>query len=539
MKVYTLLIIFSLLIPCCTKLDSKKTESTKNNASLIPKRKDLYIDLLVKKHSKSLNKQIKQLSRQFSKKEDGLNPEIIINGTHIQHASFNMDESTSNDHDIYPIIQNLYLSKNNPTIHIIGNKIYKQQKQSKNIYYRKVLKLVLHKSNDNWNLLPENVENWELRQNMNLKFPINIKYSIDDIYNARSYYLENKIYEEIRVMCQQNNYIKKEINDIIDQNIDYLINQINEHSKNFPKDEEGIKELHIMSKYDQVIPFDDLINNNYIKSYAAIYNIYLAHSNPKIRIIGKKIYKENNNPKLIYNNSLILDIIKFDKEINDAKFNIKKYTSEKIIAEQTSLKEFIIKDCNFCKIKTYVDDLSYLKQYEHRKKIYEKIKDAKKNQAIINSLVETNADYLLKQIKDITSQVNSTERTEVHETIYFYGAYRQSFKFDELEDKLKNTKIFQNPFTNYLIEYDLYHNPENINYIYPLIYNLYLAKEIPMIRIYYKKKDIKYEEDKNSPPAMIEFRPDYISYDLLINKANLKWTTIKIEKTKKRIFNND
>ncbi|AYE36899.1 hypothetical protein DB313_05215 (plasmid) [Borrelia turcica IST7] len=533
------------------------------------------IESLVLNHSDSLLKQIKESVGKFFEEEFGLSDEIIVQGSYIQKVPSNARESVSlplhypidkqityylepnlkdtkildplvmlntklnskgkfeidkmehfegkfsrfiNDNDIYPIMYNLYLSNNQPAIYIVGNRIYKHQNQDKAIFYKRVLKLILDKFHSNWILSPKGTENWEISHEH-----VNPQMSIENIYEAKSYYVENKIYEEMERIYNDDSYSKKIVNDFLDENIDLFVSKVDEYLKEFAEDEGGIKELKIIAKHEQSIPYEKFVNKDFISIYSAIYNIFLSKFNPKICIVGKKSYpQQNQDSNVTYNNALVLNVMKFKSKQefgNDGiQFEIKKYKLEQMLEEKAPLKTDIIKNCNFCKLKATSRDEFDTREYIFRREVYNQIQNAKNNQDLINSLVLKQSDSLFRQIKNIEKKIFNDDM-EMDRKMHFSGVYHQKIFIDELKEKLKNTKILQNPRINLAMEEAIV--PEQHNDIYPLIYNMYLAEKNPVITLYSKNFS---HFDMSSPGIVCE---------LFVDKSKDKWK-VRIKKVSRK-----
>ncbi|WKC58733.1 hypothetical protein [Borrelia sp. P9F1] len=520
------------------------------------------IESLVLKQSDSLIRQIKGFASKFSEEEFGLSDEIVVYGSYVQKVpttvsklnilplnsplkqittdylernlkdsrileplvmlnsklntkdKFEINKMHSlkdtfskfiNENDIYPVMYNLYLSNNQPAIYIVGNRIYKNQNKDKAIFYKRVLKLILDKFHSNWVLSPRGTENWEISHEH-----LNPQMSIDNIYEAKSYYVENKIYDEIEKTYSASSFHKEAVNDFLDNNIDLFVSRIDEYLKEFKEAEGEIKELKIIAEHEQIIPYEKFVNKDFISIYAAIYNIYLSKFNPKICIVGKKSYPHQNKDYTItYNNVLVLDVRKFDSGQSDyVRFEINKYRLDQVIEEQTSLKTDIIKSCNFCRlIPTSRDELD-LREYILKRDVYAQIQNAKTEQDLINSLVLRQSDSLFRQIKNIIKKTFNDD-IEMDRNMYFRGVYPQTVFIDELKERLKNTKILQNPRISSAMEFGII--PEQYNYIYPLIYNMYLYEDNPVIMLY-SKNYFRYE-----------FMTSRIVCELSIDKSTDKW----------------
>ncbi|UGQ18024.1 hypothetical protein [Borrelia sp. RT1S] len=519
------------------------------------------IESLVLKQADSLLGQIKGFAEKFSEEEFGLSDEIIVYGLYVQkvptireelnilplnapqkqitadylernlkdsrileplimlnsklnskdkfeidkmHPSKGTFSKPINENDIYPIMYNLYLSNNQPVIYIVGNRIYKNQNQDKAIFYKRVLKLVLDKFHSNWVLSPRGTENWEISHEH-----LNPQTSIDNIYEAKSYYLENKIYDEMDKVYDESPFHKELVNNVLDKNIDLFVNKVDEYLKEFKENEGEIRELKIIAKHEQIIPYEKFVNRDYISIYAAIYNLYLSKFNPKICIVGKKSYPHQNKDYAItYNNVLVLDVRKFDSEpIDYFQFEIKKYRLDQVLEEQTSLTTDLIKSCNFCKLTPTSKDELDLREYILKRDVYNQIQRAKEDQDLINSLVLKQADALFRQIVSIIKKTFND--VEMDRNIYFRGVYPQTVLVDELKERLKNTKILQNPRISSVMDFES--RPEQYNYIYPLIYNMYLYENNPVIMLY-SKNYFRYE-----------LTGPWIACELLIDKSSDKW----------------
>nr|WKT13919.1 hypothetical protein LKV13_04715 [Borrelia sp. BU AG58] len=264
-----------------------------------------------------------------------------------------------------------------------------------------MLKLVLDKFRSNWILSSRGIENWEISHDS-----VNPQMSIENIYEAKSYYLENKIYDDMELIYDSSLHYKQTVNDFLDKNIDSFMSKIDEYLKEFKEYEGEIKELKIIAKHEQSIPYERFVNRDFISIYAAIYNIYLSKFNPKICIVGKKSYPHQNKDYAIaYNNALVLDVKKFDSKQSYVQFEINKYGIDQVFEERTSLRADIIKICNFCKLIPTVKDEVDLREYILKREVYSQIQSAKVDQDLINSLVLKQSDSLFRQIKNIAKKI--------------------------------------------------------------------------------------------------------------------------------------
>ncbi|AHH07434.1 Hypothetical protein BCD_1368 (plasmid) [Borrelia crocidurae DOU] len=401
-----------------------------------------FIESLIKKHANSLVLQIKKFSEEFSKQENGIIPTVFVFGDYVQKfysgsqttyygSSVSLGYAKTDDYlkinfedkmivnpllsltseldeqgrldilepryrfhlrkiydiDMYPVIYNLYISHKQPSIYLIGNKIYKKQNEiGNNIYYRKTLKLDVIKNSNEWILQPKEKENWEIDLSINERWIKNV--SPDYVYKIKSYHLESEIHEEMfnsyltvpnvfsRPMCDISQNEKEQVDRFIEDNLEFLTQEIHRYSKDFSKIEDGIKELRILSRYKQVIPFDEIINNNYFHIYAAFYNMYFIKNNPKVLIVGNKNHKMKDNSGTFYNNAIVLNI---DKKFDHNKIKISQEPLlEQVPVEPVTLNNDIINKCESCKLYLSENDSSEIHQYLLKQNIYQEIKNAKR-----------------------------------------------------------------------------------------------------------------------------------------------------------------
>ncbi|AFI31743.1 hypothetical protein [Borrelia crocidurae] len=503
-----------------------------------------FIESLVKKHANSLVLQIKKFSETFSKQENGITPTVFIFGDYVQKINsgsrtgyygtmvapiqVETDDYLKNnfedtiignpllflpselddqgrfhilsepsyrfylreiyDTDMYPVVYNIYISHKQPSIYLVGNKIYKKQNEiGNNIYYRKTLKLDVIKNSNEWILQPKEKENWEIDLSINDNLVKNIP--PDYVYKIKSSHLESKIHEEMfesyftlpdipKPMRNISKGEKGQVDQFIEDNLEFFTQEIHRYSKDFSKIEDGIKELRILSRYEQVIPFDEIINNNYFHIYAAFYNMYFLYTNPKVLIVGNKNHKMKDNSGKFYNNAIVLNI---DKKFYNQRLKISQEPLlEQVPVEPVTFKNDIINKCASCKLYLSEDDLSEIRQYLFKQNIYQEIKNAKENQHIIDSLVKEQANSLLRQMKAIIEKICKDDIEKMFLTIKINGAYEQSTNVAGLEYQLKNNKILHNPIINVSYEADTFSGLVYA-YIYPIIYNMYMSKNKPSI----------------------------------------------------------
>ncbi|AHH07432.1 Hypothetical protein BCD_1366 (plasmid) [Borrelia crocidurae DOU] len=544
-----------------------------------------FIESLVKKYANSLVLQIQKFAKEFSKQEDGITPTVFVFGDYVQkinsgsqmeyYGSFTTsiqaktmdylkinfedtmivnpllflpseldDQGRFNisseihrpylreiyDTDMYPVMYNLYISHKQPSIYLIGNKIYKKQNEiGNNIYYRKTLKLDVIKNSNEWILQPKEKENWEIDLSINDNLVKNIPPNY--VYKIKSYHLENEIHEEMfksyftvpnvffRPMCHISQNEKEQVDRFIENNLEFFTQEIHRYSKDFSKIEDGIKELRILSRYEQVIPFDEIINNNYFHIYAVLYNMYFFNANPKVLIVGNKNHKTKDNSGTFYNNAIVLNI---DKKFHYQSVKISQEPLlEQILLEPDNLNNNIIDKCESCKLYLSDDDLSEIRQYLFKQNIYQEIKNAKKNQHIIDSLIKEQADSLLRQMKAIIEKICKNDIEKMFLTIKINGAYEQSTNVAGLEYQLKNNKILHNPIINVSYEADTF-SGLGYAYIYPIIYNMYMSKNKPSIIFLIPQRH--YMENVR-----------HIWYAVSVDRSTPKWT---LHRTKRPYANN-
>ncbi|WP_024655307.1 hypothetical protein, partial [Borrelia hispanica] len=349
------------------------------------------------------------------------------------------------------------------------------------------LKLDVIKNSNEWILQPKEKENWEIDLSINDSFVKNIP--PDYVYKIKSYHLESKIHEEMvdsyftlpdipRPMRNIRKDEKGQVDQFIEDNLEFFIKEIYKYSKDFSKIENGIKELRILSQYEQVIPFDEIINNNYFHIYAAFYNMYFLYTNPKVLIVGNKNHKMKDNSGTFYNNAIVLNI---DKKFYHQRLKISQEPLlEQVPVEPVTFNNDIINKCESCKLYLSDDDLSEIHQYLFKQNIYQEINNAKKNQHIIDSLVKEQANSLLRQMKAIIEKICKDDIEKMFLTIKINGAYEQSTNVAGLEYQLKNNKILHNPIINTSYEADTFGGLGYVD-VYPIIYNIYMTKKTPSI----------------------------------------------------------
>ncbi|WP_318250791.1 hypothetical protein [Borrelia duttonii] len=422
------------------------------------------------------------------------------------------------DTDMYPVMYNLYISHKQPSIYLVGNKIYKKQNAiGNNIYYRKTLKLDVIKNSNEWILQPKEKENWEIDLSINDRSVKNIP--PDYVYKIKSSHLESKIHEEMvksyftlpdipRPMRNIRKDEKGQVDQFIEDNLEFFTQEIHRYSKDFSKIEDGIKELRILSQYEQVIPFDEIINNNYFHIYATFYNMYFLNANPKVLIVGNKNHKTKDNSGTFYNNAIVLNI---NKKFYHQRLKISQEPLlEQVPVEPVTFNNDIINKCASCKLYLSDDDLSEIRQYLFKQNIYQEIKNAKKNQHIIDSLVKEQADSLLRQMKAIIEKICKDDIEKMFLTIKINGAYEQSTNVAGLEYQLKNNKILHNPIIDVSYEADTFGGLGYVD-IYPIIYNMYMSKNKPSITFLIPQ--IHYVENVR-----------HIWYAVSVDRSAPKWT---------------
>ncbi|AHH07429.1 Hypothetical protein BCD_1363 (plasmid) [Borrelia crocidurae DOU] len=156
------------------------------------------------------------------------------------------------------------------------------------------------------------------------------------------------------------------------------------------------------------------------------------------------------------------------------------------------------------------DDLSEIHQYLFKQNIYQEIKNAKKDQHIIDSLVKEQANSLLRQMKVIIEKICKDDIEKMFLTIKINGAYEQSTNVTGLEYQLKNNKILHNPIINSSYEVDAF-GGLGYAYIYPIIYNMYMSKNKPSIIFLIPQRH--YMENVR-----------HIWYAVSVDRSTSKWT---------------